>query len=414
MAACQTSAGQPTAREISLRPPSPSPTRTLHPTFTRLVTMTPPVTPSSTATPVPPTATPTATPLPTATATATASPTPTATPRPPSPTPPPAVGEAASSSPVELSAAPRVPRLVLANYFAWYDANAWGACNISAGDRPLQPYASDDPAAIARHVNQARSAGVDGFTLNWFAPGDRTDRNFATLLAQSQGQPFFSSVVFLNHIWHGARPTQESVGAAIRYLLDTYGQHPNFLKLNGKPVLFFTDVYRVPTRSGQTPQEAWAAIRQRVDPNGQSWWIAEGLDPSYLSVFDGLYVHKITHRDYPNDYLKAPRWAERVRAWEARTGRPKLWIATLMPGWDDTRAGCRPDVRVPSAPHRRDRENGNFYRATFEAALRSAPDWLWVNSFNEWVEGTYIEPSVLYGDLYLRLTGEFARQFKGP
>ena len=324
------------------------------------------------------------------------------------------MGEAASSSPVELSAAPRVPRLVLANYFAWYDANAWGACNISAGDRPLQPYASDDPAAIARHVNQARSAGVDGFTLNWFAPGDRTDRNFATLLAQSQGQPFFSSVVFLNHIWHGARPTQESVGAAIRYLLDTYGQHPNFLKLNGKPVLFFTDVYRVPTRSGQTPQEAWAAIRQRVDPNGQSWWIAEGLDPSYLSVFDGLYVHKITHRDYPNDYLKAPRWAERVRAWEARTGRPKLWIATLMPGWDDTRAGCRPDVRVPSAPHRRDRENGNFYRATFEAALRSAPDWLWVNSFNEWVEGTYIEPSVLYGDLYLRLTGEFARQFKGP
>ncbi len=414
MAACQTSAGQPTAREVSLRPPSPSPTRTLHPTFTRLVTMTPPVTPSSTATPVPPTATPTATPLPTATATATASPTPTATPRPPSPTPPPAVGEAASSSPVELSAAPRVPRLVLANYFAWYDANAWGACNISAGDRPLQPYASDDPAAIARHVNQARSAGVDGFTLNWFAPGDRTDRNFATLLAQSQGQPFVSSVVFLNHIWHGARPTQESVGAAIRYLLDTYGQHPNFLKLNGKPVLFFTDVYRVPTRSGQTPQEAWAAIRQRVDPNGQSWWIAEGLDPSYLNVFDGLYVHKITHRDYPNDYLKAPRWAERVRAWEARTGRPKLWIATLMPGWDDTRAGCRPDVRVPSAPHRRDRENGNFYRATFEAALRSAPDWLWVNSFNEWVEGTYIEPSVLYGDLYLRLTGEFARQFKGP
>ncbi len=307
-----------------------------------------------------------------------------------------------------------MPKLVLVNYFAWYDANGWGACNISAGDRPLQPYSSDDPATIARHIQQARAIGADGFTLNWFAPGERTDRNFAALLAQSQGQPFFSTVVFLNHIWHGAPATQESVAAAIRYLLDTYAGHPNFLKLEGKPVLFFSDVYRVPTAGGQTPQQAWEAIRQRVDPGRGSWWIAEGLDPSYLQTFDGLYVHKITHRDYPNDYVKAPRWAARVRQWEQRTGRRKLWVATLMPSWDDTRAGCRPDVRVPSAPHRRDRENGAFYRATFDAALRSAPDWLWVNSFNEWVEGTYIEPSVLYGDLYMRLTAEMANAFKGP
>ena len=308
---------------------------------------------------------------------------------------------------------PTGEKLVLGNYFAWYDADGWDACNISAGDKPLQSYGSDDPQTIARHVQMAMDGGLDGFTLHWFAPGERTDRNFATLLAQSQGKNFRSTVVFSRHIWHGSpAPTQQNVIEAVRYLLDTYSSHPNFLHYQGKPVIFFTDVYRVPVENGQTPQQAWAAIRRQVDPDGQVWWIAEGLDPSYLTTFDGLYVYKITHADYPNDYVKASRWAGQVRAWEQRTGKPKLWIATLTPGWDDMRSGCKPDVRVPSKPHRRDREDGAFYRATFDAALRSNPDWLWIHSFNEWVEGTYIEPSVMYGDKYMQMTREFVQQFK--
>lgn len=304
-------------------------------------------------------------------------------------------------------------KLVLGSYFAWFDADGWDACNISAGDKPLQPYGSDDPQTIARHVQMAMDVGLDGFTLHWFAPGERTDRNFATLLAQSQGKNFRSTVIFSRHIWHGSpAPTQQNVIEAVRYLLDNYSGHPNFLHYQGKPVIFFTDVYRVPVESGQTPQQAWAAIRSQVDPDGQVWWIAEGLDPSYLATFDGLYVYKITHADYPNDYVKASRWAGQVRAWEQRTGKPKLWIATLTPGWDDMRSGCKPDVRVPSKPHKRDREDGGFYRATFDAALRSNPDWLWIHSFNEWVEGTYIEPSVMYGDKYMQMTREFVQQFK--
>jgi hypothetical protein len=150
-----------------------------------------------------------------------------------------------------------------------------------------------------------------------------------------------------------------------------------------------------------------------VDPGGNIWWIAEGLDPSYLAVFDGLWVYKITHAVAPTAYLKAGQWAASVRQWEASTGKRKLWIGTLTPGWDDLRAGCKADVRAPSQAHKQERGDGAFYRATFDAALGSSPDWLWVNSFNEWVEGTYVEPGVLYGDLYLQITRELAALFKG-
>jgi len=306
-----------------------------------------------------------------------------------------------------------MPRLVLANYLAWYDGNGWEDCTISAGDKPRQPYDSDDPATIARHIRMALEIGLNGFTLNWFAPGDRTDQNFATLLTRSQGTDFQSTIIFSRHFWPGSpAPTQANVAEAVQDVIDRYSWHPNFLRLAGKPVIFFADMDRVPVQSGQTPHQAWAAIRNQVDPEGQTWWISEGLDPSYLAVFDGLYVFKITHADAPNDYLKASIWANRVREWEKKTGKRKLWIATLTPGWNDLRAGCKPDVRVPSRPHKRDREDGAFYRATFDAALKSNPDWLWINSFNEWMEGTYIEPSVLYGDKYMQITREFVERFK--
>jgi len=268
------------------------------------------------------------------------------------------------------------------------------------------------PATIARHIQMARGIGLDGFTLHWFAPGERTDRNFETLLNQSQGQDFHSTVVFSNHFWPGAVPTKESLVRALRYIIDKYGSHPNFLELEGKPVIFFTDVYRVPTEGSPTPQQAWADIRDQVDPNHHTWWIAEGLDPSYLAVFDGLYVYKITHADYPNDYVKASRWAGNVRTWEQKTGRRKLWVGTLSPGWDDLHSTCKEDVRVASKPHKQDRNDGAFYQATFDAAMQSNPDWLWIHSFNEWVEGTYIEPSELYGEKYINMTRQFSQQFK--
>ncbi len=300
-------------------------------------------------------------------------------------------------------------RLVLAHYFAWFDGHGWDSCNISNGDKPLELYHSDDAAAIARHVQLAQQIGLNGFTLHWFAPGDRTDRNFSSLLTQSQGTNFASTVVFSHHIWHG---WPHDISGALTYIINQHSAHPNFLRHQGKPVIFFTDVYRAPAANGQTPQQYWAAIRQQVDPQRQVIWIAEGLDPSYLDAFDGLYVFKITHAAYPHDYQKSAYWGDRVRQWANKSGQSKLWIATITPGWDDRRADCKPDVRIDNTAHRLERANGSIYKATFNAALKSNPDWLIVGSFNEWIEGTYIEPSLQYGDKYMQMTEDFVRRFQ--
>jgi uncharacterized protein (TIGR03437 family) len=87
--------------------------------------------------------------------------------------------------------------------------------------------------------------------------------------------------------------------------------------------------------------------------------------------------------------------------------RPRLWASTVQPGYDER--------LIPGRQGKyQDRQDGAFYRSTWEAALESDPDWVFITTWNEWWEHTHIEPSELYGDQYLRLTREYADRWKGP
>ena len=76
-----------------------------------------------------------------------------------------------------------------------------------------------------------------------------------------------------------------------------------------------------------------------------------------------------------------------------------------MPGYDDRK------IR-PGAGFARDREGGAYYERSWQAALASTPNWVVITSFNEWPEGSFIEPSAAYGGQYLGLTATWSAQFK--
>jgi hypothetical protein len=74
-----------------------------------------------------------------------------------------------------------------------------------------------------------------------------------------------------------------------------------------------------------------------------------------------------------------------------------------MPGYDDLK------VR---GGHARDREGGAYYRGTWQTAIERSAQAVVLTSFNEFFEGSHIEPSERYGDLYLRLTRELSDRFR--
>jgi hypothetical protein len=58
------------------------------------------------------------------------------------------------------------------------------------------------------------------------------------------------------------------------------------------------------------------------------------------------------------------------------------------------------------------RRDGSTYDATWEAALAVSPPWVVVASWNEWHEGSEIEPSHEHGRRYLEATRRWASRFR--
>ena len=59
------------------------------------------------------------------------------------------------------------------------------------------------------------------------------------------------------------------------------------------------------------------------------------------------------------------------------------------------------------------RRDGALYQEEWQGAIASNPEWVTITSYNEWYEGTQIEPGVSYGTKYLDLTASYVNQFKG-
>lgn len=287
--------------------------------------------------------------------------------------------------------------LVLAFYYTWFDENTWTYDKLP--DLPAQTYVSRDRGVMGRHIEQAQAAGIDAFLVAWYGPGgdtNQTEPNLAALLDEAAARNFKIGVLFETD-----SPFLGSPGAitgALQHIRDVHANHPAFLRVDGRPVVFFwrPHMYGVDT---------WRSVRSQVDAGYNMLWIAEGVDTSYLAIFDGHHLYSNTWNPPSNLGYTNQKFANWVATARDQFGAYKFWVATVMPGYNDVR------IR-PGNGFARDREGGGYYAASWQAAMASNPNWIVITSFNEWPEGTYIEPSAAYGDLYLQLTREWSSRFK--
>ena len=310
---------------------------------------------------------------------------------------------------------PNVSRQVLAFYYTWYGTPEragrmihWGSVRPESHEisqsthyPEIGAYDSHDPALIDRHVTQAKQQGITGFIATWWGIGRFEDRAMPTLLDRAAAQDFSVAVYWETAPGRGQGQIEQA-RRDLLYLLRTYGSHTAYLKVDNKPVIF---VYgRV---MNQVPLSAWPEIVNSVRETyeGDFLLIADGYTASYARVFDGIHTYNICGwvQNYSPAELQVPARDSFTQAVALARQQGKISCLTIIPGYDDTK------IRSPGIDAKR--HDGQTYRVLWEEALRADPDWVLITSWNEWHEGSEIEPSWEDGDRCLKLTGQYTRRF---
>ena len=291
---------------------------------------------------------------------------------------------------------------VAAFYYPWYrtpDVDArwdhWGEgqfhppLDIASDYYPvLGAYSIADPAILAQHFAWLREAGVGVVISSWW--GQRSYEDQAVPLILDVAERYGVKVAF--HIEPYGGRTADRLVSDIQYLYSHYGDHPAFYRTTASSRwspdarskgLFFVWAIRVPdTSSAEVEATYWQPALDAIHdlPDGglvianttESDWVDGGH-------FDGLYNYATLHLDERNDF-----------SW-ARGLPPDAWYApSVIPGFSARRIRYPPEDFDP-------RDNGATYAEQWEAALSTGvqPALVTITSFNEWHEGTQIEPAAI-------------------
>lgn len=304
------------------------------------------------------------------------------------------------AAPVEAAA----PRQVWVYYMGfWGGAHSWDWQADTLTDTPLAgKYDSRDPGVAAAQIDQARAAGIDAFLVSWFGVGEtvQTTPVLNNMLDRAAERGFHIAAVI--DVFNPAfNRNRDELVQSISYLVNDRANHPGYLRYNGKPVIFFAFQDRLGLSAAD-----WQAIRAQIDPNHNTIWVAEGLSGCclYSGAMDGMYAFNLAWANGSTYRFNIER--------NAVTNRGGTFYApTIHPGWDETRIAAKEQRPNPTSP--RGRQNGQFLATSFRNATSIGSDVILVVSWNEFIENSHIEPSVLYGSQALDTLAPLIAAWKG-
>jgi hypothetical protein len=230
-------------------------------------------------------------------------------------------------------------------------------------------YSSSDARVVRAQMREIARTGVDTVIVSWWGPGSFEDRRLRPVATAARAVGL--EVALHVEPWQGRTPS--GVAAALR-------------SVRG---LGIRDVYVYD--SIREPDADWRAALG--DVRGFRVFAHTSLPGKALKGgFQGLYTYDVLIHD--------GRSFRRICTSARRLGL--ACAPAVGPGFDAVRATGETRVRGRNA--------GKWYDHMWQAAMRAAPDVVTITSYNEWHEGTQIEPARAATGPYETYEGAWALQ----
>ncbi len=235
----------------------------------------------------------------------------------------------------------------------WNQGGARPPASIAADFYPSRgPYSSADPQVVRAHMREMAALGVDTVVSSWWGPGSPE----AARLALVTGEARRAGLAVAIHLepWDGRTPA--SAAEAIRNLA-----------ARGYSDFYVYDSTTLPDAEWRVALAPLQDVRVFANTGLVGRAVAGGFDGFYtydVYVYDGTAFRRTCRAAHALKLACAP---------------------SVGPGYDASRATG--DTRV------QDREAGRRYDSLWRQASRAGPDVITITSYNEWHEGTQIEPA---------------------
>ena len=308
-----------------------------------------------------------------------------------------------------------------------------------------------DPAVMAQKIDAAADNGIDVFIFDWYYYNDGPFLNRALdegFLGAPNTKKLKFALMWANHDWLDIHPytqgneqkvlypgtvTPETYDRICDLIIKNYFSKPNYWKVDGKPYFSIYDVQKFVENFGsvEAAKAAMDRLREKTVAagfKGVHWNLVTWGNPvlpgekaaqdtpgllkrmGFDSGTSYVWIHHTPLPDQPTDYMKAKD--AYFAFWDkAKSEYPVPYYPNVTMGWDPSpryvvRGADSSVQNYLVTPTISNNTPANFRQVLAETRDRlladpNGPRILNINSWNEWTEGSYVEPEQQYGMGYL-------------
>jgi hypothetical protein len=313
--------------------------------------------------------------------------------------------------------------------------------------RPAWGFADEaSPSVFEKKIDAAHGAGITHFIFDWYwyegKPFLQRALDEGYLRAGNKSAVQFC-LMWANHDWYNLMPARldrqeqsflykgtysaSEFGRITDYIVEHYFRDPQYFQLDGSPYFSIYELNNLVERMGglEVATEAFKRFREKVRAaglrdlhlNAVAWGLQSAKDPKELiralevrSVTSYTWIHHFELQSFPTvDYASALQAAPAF--WkEAAEKFGVTYEPDVSMGWDPSPRTCQSDtfqhsdypytsILVNNTPELF--QQGLRKAKAYLDGLANGPRVLNINSWNEWTEGSYLEPDTAHGKAYL-------------
>jgi hypothetical protein len=328
---------------------------------------------------------------------------------------------------------------VMVHYMPWFVAKpysaSWGwhwTMNhynpdlFNAGEREIAswyypligPYDSADPVVLEYHVLLMKLAGIDGVIVDWYGPDNYNDYaiNNARTLAlfeytRKAGLEFslcYEDATIQQEINGGFITAAGAIAHAqqtMLYVQTNFFADPSFLRWNSSPVLLNFGPQYFHTSA------AWVSNFSVLNVSNQPAFFTEDnrLSPPGTGAFDWppMYLSRTNAQSPTEPVLSDAAMNGYLLSFDLKASAWPAYVSSAFPRFHDIYA----QAGVGASYGYLDDQNGATFQETLTLALTNSSSIIQLVTWNDFGEGTIVEPTVQYGYRDLGVIQDFRRQY---